>query len=168
MIQEIMFSHLQKVFIQLSSTYSDEWFGGDALYGRIALDAIGYFPATKKLMVGLRYGNNYTLGDVPFYARPIIQLRGAPLMKYQDRNTMVFETEVSLDIAKRWSLVGFAGMGNAYSSIPEFDIGKSVRTMGSGFRYMIARKLGTKMGMDFAASQDDYAIYIIFGSSWLR
>jgi hypothetical protein len=89
-------------------------------------------------------------------------------MKYQDRNTMVFETEVSLDIAKRWSLVGFAGMGNAYSSISDFDKGKSVRTTGTGFRYLLARKFGTKMGIDFAVSQDDYAIYIIFGSSWLR
>jgi hypothetical protein len=63
---------------------------------------------------------------------------------------------------------GIAGMENAYSSISEFDKGKSVRTAGTGFRYLLARKLGTKIGVDFAVSQDDYAIYIIFGSSWLR
>jgi hypothetical protein len=163
-----IFSPTKGFYIQLSGTYSDNWLGGDALYGRLALDGIGYFPATKRVMVGLRYSSNYSLGDVPFYARPIVQLRGAPLMKYQDKNTTVMETEVSVDVYKRWSLVGFAGMGNAYKSISEFEEGKSVRTLGSGFRYLIARKFGMKMGIDFAASQDDYGIYIIFGTSWLR
>jgi len=132
------------------------------------MEAIGYFPASSKIMVGLRYGSNYSLGDVPFYARPIVQMRGVPAMKYQDKNTTVMETEVSFDIAKRWSLIGFAGIGNAYSSISEFENGKSVRTVGTGFRYLLARKFGAKMGMDFAASQDDFAFYFVFGSSWMR
>ena len=50
----------------------------------------------------------------------------------------------------------------------EFEKGKSVRTAGTGFRYLLARKFGAKMGMDFAASQDDFAFYFVFGSSWLR
>jgi hypothetical protein len=155
-------------FIDLSGTYSDTWFGGDALYGRISFDLIGYFPAGKNLMVGLRSESNYTMGDIPFYARPIVQLRGAPLMKYQNKNTTLIEAEVSWDLYKRWSLIGFTGMGNAFSSYSEFDKGKSVKTYGTGFRYLVARKFGVKMGMDFAKSQDDFAFYIVFGSSWLR
>jgi hypothetical protein len=163
-----VFSPSKGFFIQLGGTYSDTWIGGDDLYGRMDFSAIGYFPAARKLTVGLRYENKYTVGSVPFYARPTIQLRGAPLMKYQNKNTMVFETEADLDLGKRWTILGFAGMGNAYSSIAEFDEGKSVRTMGSGFRYLAMRKLGARMGMDFAASQDDFAFYIVFGTAWLR
>ena len=155
-------------FIDLSGTYSDTWFGGDALYGRISFDLLGYFPAGKNLMVSLRSESNYTVGDIPFYARPIVQLRGAPLMKYQNKNTTLIEAEVSWDLYKRWSLIGFTGMGNAFSSYSEFDKGKSVKTYGTGFRYLVARKFGVKMGMDFAKSQDDFAFYIVFGSSWLR
>ena len=98
----------------------------------------------------------------------MIQMRGVPLMKYQDKNTTLMETEISWDVYKRWSLIGFTGIGNAYSSISEFENGKSVRTFGSGFRYLIARKFGAKMGMDFAKSQDDFAFYITFGSAWMR
>ncbi len=119
-------------------------------------------------MIGMRYRNHYSLGNVPFYARPSVQLRGAPLMKYQGSNVMEFETEVNFEVTKRWSLVGFAGMGNAYSSIEDFDDGKSVRTLGTGFRYLLIRKFGARMGIDFAVSQDDYAFYIIFGSGWFR
>jgi hypothetical protein len=163
-----VFSPSKGFCIQLSGTYSDTWFGGDALYGRIGLEAIGYFPASNKLNVGLRFGNNFTLGDVPFYARPVVQLRGAPITKYQDKNTSLMETEVSYSVFKRWCLIGFAGMGNAYSEISEIENGKTVQTVGTGFRYMLARKFGAKMGMDFAVSQDDFAFYFIFGSSWLR
>jgi hypothetical protein len=155
-------------FLQMTGTYSDTWFGGDAQYGRIGIEAIGYMPASKKLIVGLRYGSDYSIGDVPFYARPSINLRGAPLMKYQNKNTTLMEAEVSWDVYKRWSLIGFTGIGNAYSSISDFGEGKSVRTLGSGFRYLLARKFGAKMGMDFAKSQDDFAFYIVFGSAWMR
>ena len=163
-----VFSPSKGFFIQFSTTYSDSWLGGDGLYGRISMEAIGYFPATRKIMVGLRYGSNYSLGDVPFYARPIVQMRGVPLMKYQNKNTSLMETEVSWEVGSRWSLIGFAGIGNAYSSLSDFENGNSVRTAGTGFRYLLARKFGAKMGMDFAASQDDLAFYIVFGSAWLR
>ena len=88
----------QGFFIDLSTTYSDTWFGGEALYGRIAFTLLGYFPAGDKLMVSLRTESNYSLGDIPFWARPIVQLRGAPFMKYQDKNTTLMEAEVSWDL----------------------------------------------------------------------
>jgi len=163
-----VFSPSKGLFIQLSGTYSDTWLGSDALYGRLGVDAFGYFPASNKLNIGLRYGSNHSLGDMPFYARPIIQMRGVPLMKYQNINVTLMETEVSWDLYKRWSLIGFTGIGNAYSSFSEFDKGKSVHTLGSGFRYLLARKFGLKMGVDIAASQDDFAFYIVFGSAWIR
>jgi hypothetical protein len=74
-----VFSPSKGFFIELTGTYSDEWMGGDALYGRISSTLIGYFPVNKKLSVGLRHQSNYSLGEVPFWARPIVQLRGARL-----------------------------------------------------------------------------------------
>lgn len=162
------FTPTKGFFIQASGTYSDTWFGSDSLYGRLDFEGIAYAPVSSKVMIGMRYRNHYSLGNVPFYARPSVQLRGAPLMKYQGSNVMEFETEVNFEVTKRWSLVGFAGMGNAYSSIEDFDDGKSVRTLGTGFRYLLIRKFGARMGIDFAVSQDDYAFYIIFGSGWFR
>jgi outer membrane translocation and assembly module TamA len=163
-----VFSPTKGFFIDLSGTYSDEWMGGDGLYGRMGIDVLSYLPATDKILVSMRIESDYTFGDVPFYARPMVQLRGAPLMKYQNKNTAVFEAEVDWNVYRRWSLVGFTGMGTAYSSFSEFDEGKSVRNYGSGFRYLLARKFGAKMGMDFAFTQDDFAFYFVFGTAWLR
>jgi outer membrane translocation and assembly module TamA len=95
-------------------------------------------------------------------------LRGAPLMKYQDKNTSVMEAEINWNVHKRWNLVGFTGMGNAFSSFEDFNEGKSVASIGTGFRYLLARKFGMQMGMDFAQSTDDFAFYFVIGTSWLR
>jgi len=163
-----VFSPNKGFFIELSGTYSDTLMGGDGLYGRLSSKLIGYFPANDKLMVGIRHESTYSFGDIPFYARPIVVLRGAPLMKYQDNNTTVMEAEVNWNVYKRWNLVGFTGMGNAFSDFESFDKGKTVSSVGTGFRYLMARKFGLQMGMDFAKSTDDFAFYIVFGTSWLR
>ena len=59
-------------------------------------------------------------------------------------------------------------IGHAFADFGDFDKGKSVRTVGTGFRYLIARRLGAHMGVDFAWSNDDFAFYIVFGSPWAR
>jgi hypothetical protein len=163
-----IFTPTKGFFIDLSGSYSDTWMGGDDLYGRIAARMIGYVPVSKKLVLGARHESIYSLGDIPFYARPIVVLRGAPLMKYQNRNVTVMEVEVNWNVYKRWNLVGFTGMGNAFASFDEFNEGKSVASIGTGFRYLLARKFGMQMGMDFAKSTDDFAFYFVFGTSWLR
>ena len=163
-----VFTPTRGVFLELSGTYSDTWFGGEDQYGRIGASALGFFPAARKVVVGLRYESRFSLGEVPFYARPIISMRGVPLMKYQNKNTTLMEAEIDWNLYKRWSVVGFTGIGNAYSSFEEFDKGKTVRSLGAGFRYMIARKLGANMGIDVAFSNDDWAFYIVFGSAWLK
>jgi hypothetical protein len=163
-----IFTPTKGFYANLSTTYSDEWMGGDALYGRIGIDLIGYFQSGNNLNLGIRSETNFTLGDVPLYARPFVRLRGAPMLKYQDASTTLVEAELSVNVTKRWSLIGFTGMGNAFKDYSEFSKGKSVQTIGTGFRYFIARKFGAKMGMDFGFSQDDFAFYFVFGSSWLR
>jgi len=50
----------------------------------------------------------------------------------------------------------------------DFNKGKSVASIGTGFRYLLARKFGMQMGMDFAQSTDDFAFYFVIGTSWLR
>jgi hypothetical protein len=163
-----IFTPTEGYYANVSATYSDEWMGGDALYGRIGIDLIGYFQSGNHLNLGIRSETNYTMGDVPLYARPFVKLRGAPMLKYQDANTTLVEAELSVNVTNRWSLIGFTGLGNAFENYAEFSKGKSVQTIGTGFRYFIARKFGAKMGMDFAFSQEDFAFYFVFGSSWLK
>lgn len=163
-----IFTPTKGFFLNLSGTYSDTWFGGERSYGRLKFEGLGYFPAGSRLNVGARYDTSFSLGDVPFWARPWVNLRGAPQVKYQNKNTATMEVEIDWNVYKRWSLLSFTGIGHAFEEFGEFDKGKTVRTIGAGWRYLLARKLGLQWGMDFAVSNDDFAFYIVFGSGWLR
>jgi hypothetical protein len=60
------------------------------------------------------------------------------------------------------------GGGKAFSEFSDFSESDWAYTLGTGFRYKIARLLGVNMGADFAwGNGEDFAFYIVFGSAWL-
>ena len=154
------------ILAEVHGVYSDEWMGGDSRYGRITSGFIGLQPLGERWVIGGKLAAESKLGDIPFYAKPFVQLRGVPFLKYQNDNIMSFEAEADWNIHKRWHLIGFAGVGNAFKEYNEFGDGNSVVSGGGGFRYLIARKFGMKMGMDVAFSSDDFAFYITMGHAW--
>ena len=156
------------LFAQISGSYAGEWMGNESLYGRVSGGLVGFMPVDKRLHLAVRFDSRHSLGDVPFWARPIVDLRGVPLMKYQNKHTDVMETELTYNLYRRWHIKGFTGIGVAYKSMDEFNIGKSVRNIGTGFRYELARFFGLHMGMDFAWSNDDFGFYIVAGHAWIR
>ena len=108
------------------------------------------------------------LADNPFYLRPFIYLRGAPIMRYQGQEMAQIETELRWQFWKRFSLVGFVGAGAAWNDFARFHSTQTVVTGGTGFRYEIARKYGMHMGLDVAFAPDNTAIYVQVGSAWAR
>jgi hypothetical protein len=68
-------------------------------------------------------------------------------------------------ITKRWGVVGFAGYGQ---TINDNTGGSKAWNAGGGFRYLIARLFGLKMGIDVARGPEDWAFYVVFGSAWMR
>jgi hypothetical protein len=95
-------------------------------------------------------------------------MRGVPIMKYQGSQTLQFETEQRFDVTPRWSLVGFAGTGCTWNESQYLDSDKWIFAGGAGFRYLVARVFGLRMGIDIAASPDQLAYYIVFGHYWNR
>jgi hypothetical protein len=37
---------------------------------------------------------------------------------------------------------------------------------GTGFRYLVARQFGVRMGLDVARGPEQWAAYVVFGNSW--
>lgn len=107
-------------------------------------------------------------GNTPFYALPYVSLRGIPALRYQGEWTVLAETEQALDITYRWGVVAFAGIGTAFNTFDKMEAGDIACNAGGGFRYLIARSLGLKMGIDNARGPEDWALYVVFGSSWLK
>ncbi len=153
----------------LEFTYSATWLGSDDNYYQISPFFYGYKKISTKILSSWRFDANFLINDAPFYAKPFIQLRGVPMMKYQSNNTVVVETEWKFKVHKRWSLDVFGGTGKAFKSFNEVDNATLVYNYGLGFRYNISRLFGIDVGADFAwSNEQEFGFYIIFGSAWNR
>ena len=162
------FTPTKGINAELTLKYSAKWLGSSDNYNVVKGGFYGYQPIIPRLFSSWRFESSSLLGDAPFYAYPFVSLRGIPAMRYQSDNTMVAETEWRYNVYKRFSLVAFTGTGKAFQSFSSFSDSEWAYTVGTGFRYEIARSLGTHMGIDFAwGNAKDFAFYIVFGSSWL-
>jgi hypothetical protein len=163
-----MFTPLNGTFVEVTAGLFSPTLGSDSEFQRYSLIALHYLPLHPDVTLGLRGDVTASMGDVPFYMRPFITLRGTPVMRYQGDEIAQVEAEVQWRCWKRFSLVGFAGYGAAWNDFERVDNERTVVTGGAGFRYEIARAYGLHMGLDLAFGPDVTAIYVVVGSAWMR
>jgi hypothetical protein len=160
--------------LHVDANLSNQFFGSDFNFWRMNYYAIGYLPVTEgregngKLVTGLRVEGAQVFGDLPFYMKPYVNMRGIPVERYQGNAAVVTEAELRWDVVMRWSAVGFSGVGTAFDDWSAFGKSSWVVSYGAGFRYLLARKFKLRMGIDVAHGPDTWAYYIIFGTNWLR
>ena len=127
---------------------------------------------TMQLMVepwtlGLRVDFDSIDGDAPFYAVPYINLKAIPALRYQGEKVISTEARLNWTFHPRWQLAGFVGVGRtSEDSISDLGDSPSRVTQGVGFRYMVARKLGANIGLDYATGPEDDVVYVSFGTRW--
>jgi hypothetical protein len=116
------------------------------------------------LILGWRLSGRFSSGEVPFFALPFIQLRGIPVMRYQNNLVMETEVEARYQVTERWGLVGFGGVGKAFRDMSDFGATVSQFAAGVGFRYLTARVLRMHTGIDIAKGPEEWVLYIQVGS----
>ncbi|MEJ8857279.1 BamA/TamA family outer membrane protein [Variovorax robiniae] len=163
-----MFTPTKGDYLELSAGLFSKALGGTSNFQRVNLTAMHYQPISRSLTVGVMGSSVLSFGDVPFYLRPFISLRGVPAMRYQGEYTAQAEAEVRWQFWERFSVVGFGGVGAARNSDSRNRSTQNVSTGGFGFRYEIARKYGMHMGLDVAYGPQGPVYYVQFGSAWNR
>ncbi|PWT83477.1 MAG: hypothetical protein C5B58_06520, partial [Acidobacteria bacterium] len=163
-----IFTPNRGTYLEASGGFFAPALGGDEDFQRARLIAMQFIPLGSKLFLGFRGESAASFGDEPFYLRPFISLRGAPMLRYQGEEIAQIETELRWQFWKRFSVVGFVGGGAAWNHFERFDATQTVVTGGTGFRYEIARAYGIHMGLDVAFGPDDTAVYVQVGSAWAR
>jgi len=156
------------VSIQLEYRTYLEFLGSDRHSDRVTFSTVGYVPVMDRWVSGFRLESVFASQNTPFYMLPFVYMRGVPAMRYQGRFTILAETEQYVRVYRRWGLIGFAGYGRSIANIERWDGGDHVWNAGGGFRYLMARQLGLQMGIDVGCSPEEWAIYIVFASAWLR
>jgi hypothetical protein len=102
---------------------------------------------------------------LPSMMSPISTCAEYPL-RYKGETVIVTELEAKSDITYRWSLVGFGGSGWTAEYISDFGDESAKFAGGGGFRYLIARRLGLRVGLDVAVGPKDTVLYMGIGSAW--
>lgn len=164
------FSPTQGIRGELSFNYSDEWLGATNAYTSLYMYALGHTPISfiDGLIGGVRLEYDVAFDGVPFYLQPFVTNRGIAFVRYQDKQMFEVETELVYAVAPRWDLVGFVGLGDAFGTGDNTFMAEDLAVSGGGgFRYLIARKFGIKMGADFSYNED-FSFQIVMGSAWTR
>ena len=147
---------------------SVEWLGSDYTYSSVNSALYAWVPVSTHIYSGFRAEYQHMWGDAPFYLLPFVNMRGIPVARYQGNSTALVETEWRWDVSSRWSLVGFGGSGKAMQKDDSFQDASWHFAGGAGGRYMIARKLNLRAGVDVARGEESWAYYLVLGSYWVR
>ena len=117
---------------------------------------------------GTRFKDRYATSfwRPSFFPVAIYRFEGRAYCQIPGKNRYAGRGELRWDVVNRWSVVFFGGTGTAFDEWNEFDNSKWIGTVGSGFRYMLARKFKLRVGLDIAKGPGEWAYYIIFGSNW--
>ena len=151
---------------KLHTMFYNEAFGGDYDYTKIKASSFSYWPILNDVVLGVRLEGDFIGDGAPFYDVPYIDMRGIPALRYQGENVIVTELEARWDITYRWSLVGFGGSGWTAENISDFGEESAKFAGGGGFRYLVARRLGLRVGLDIAVGPEDTVVYMGIGSAW--
>lgn len=149
-------------------TRYDEALGGDFDYSKLAANSHAYWYFKERFVLGLRADIKSVSDGAPFYDVPFIDMRGIPAMRYQDDVTLVAEVDGRWDFTPRWSLTGFLGAGRAADTYGDLGSASNRVSKGIGFRYLAARLLKMRLGIDVAFGPEQTAYYLTIGSAWAR
>jgi len=153
-------------FTKLKATVNSETIGSDYDYEELSWQVRQYFEFADKYFFSWRLDGASTSGDVPFYLEPFVDLEGIAAMRYQGPTAATAEIRGGLDLTPRWSVLGFAGAGRTAENISDLSSANTHSAYGAGFRYLLARRMGMRIGLDVAKGPEETYWYLIVGSAW--
>lgn len=145
-------------FSELSLVYYNKAFGGDENFSRANLDFRTYKNLFKNTLAFQTVFISEN-GDVPFYE--LMGYGGSNIMRgynegrYIDKNTIASQVEYRFKISKKFRAAIFAGAGEVFSGIDNFEMGKFKKSYGMGLRYVIDEKAGINFRIDIAFNEQE-------------
>ena len=127
-----------------------------------------YGKGVGKGVWGLRAVAEASTGDLPFYLRPYVSLRGVLAMRYAGERAASVETEYRWPLGERWDVLAFGGLGTAVSDRRGAKGTKTVSAGGLGVRFKARKYFGLTFGVDLAQGPDGLVGYVQIGNAWGR
>ena len=152
--------------VNLVATVNNDAIGSDFNYEQFDWKIRQYFEFGEKYTLSWRLDGATTSGDVPFYLEPFVDIEGIPALRYQGSSAATAELRGGYDLHPRWTVLGFVGGGRAADSISDLASATTRSAYGVGFRYLMAKVLGMRVGLDVARGPEGTYWYLVMGSAW--
>ena len=164
--RDSIFTPSNGIEFEVAPLINREELGADRNYETISAKSRFYRQVHERVVLAGRLDAEVSFDGTPFFALLAISARGVPATRYQNEYAVSSEFQARWRVWKRWSLIGFFGMGWSGGDTDVLQKSEFVPSGGGGFRYLIARLLGVHMGMDFAGSEDEFVFYFQVGTGW--
>lgn len=154
--------------LSLGSTFYAQALGASFGAQSYSLRWTRYGKGVGKGVWGLRAVAEASTGDLPFYLRPYVSLRGVSAMRYAGERAASVETEYRWPLGERWDVLAFGGIGTAVSDRRGAKGTKTVSAGGLGVRFKARKYFGLTFGVDLAQGPDGLVGYVQIGNAWGR
>jgi hypothetical protein len=142
-------------------------FGGDQDFDTYRADYKGFWSHGDGNVLAVRQYNQWTV-DAPPEALASVRLRGYKQGQYLGKNMSSIEAEERYRWAERWTSTFFLGVACTYGAGKDcFDSANAYPNVGAGIQYVIKRKEGIVLNLEYAAGKDgNYGVYMKMGYSY--
>ena len=106
------------------------------------------------------------LYDLPFFDLPYLDVRGISRSRYQDEFTLSAHAEGRYKFLPRWGVIVFVETGWFGDDIGHLFSGRNIVSYGGGLRWQVTKDKRLNIGLDYAISTDDQALFIQIGEKF--
>lgn len=149
----------------IASKDSPNW-GSDYDFKRNTVKYVQYFSITEKQTLALKGAVSDVGEDAPFFLMSTLKMRGFAAGRYLDNSSAELHAEWRYKFLPRWGVVTFAEAGKIADSLSTLSGNSTVKCYGAGLRWQAIESKQMHLGIDFAFSDDDDAVYLRVGEAF--
>jgi hypothetical protein len=150
--------YLRAGWMNFSSRWGSdvEFDKGDAFYN-------AYVPLSSASVMGLRARLQTASDSTPFYELPTLDMRGFSRDRYRDKVTLSLASEWRHKFSPRWGMAAYVEAGRVAPAVAKLHSARTITTCGGGVRWQVSADRDLNVGLDYAVSSDDKAVFLQIG-----
>ena len=139
--------------------FGSRW-GGDFEFDKIDAFYNHYLPLDPSSLLAFRVRLQDSSDGTPFFALPTLDMRGFSADRYRANDTLSVTAEWRHKFTSRWGAVAYAEAGRFAPTLRQLADGRTIHTFGGGVRWRVTAERDMNVGVDYAVSSDDRAVFI--------
>jgi outer membrane protein assembly factor BamA len=157
-------------YAEFSVDTSRKSFGADRDYEQYNLKWSGYWSVGDNDVLAANATGCLASDKAPFYDICLLgsskNLRGFEGGRYRDETMLTGQVEYRKQLASRWGVVLFGGLGQVADSFGRFNRENIRTSAGFGVRWVASEEHGVRLSIDLAWGEGESAAYFYIGEAF--